>query len=570
MRIPDTGQTKCYDIDGTEITCPSPGQALYGQDANYTINPMSYTKLDGSGNALPNSSSTWVMVKDNVTGLIWEMKTNKDGVKNYNDPHDADNTYSWYDSNPATNGGNAGTPGIGTDTEDFIKALNDSHYGGYSDWRMPTFKELQSLVDYSKSNPAIDNTSFPKMVSSFYWSSTTFAHYTGSAWGVYFDNGDSDNPGKDFFGYVCAVRGGQTESLGDFASGSFDSVSSGSMVDASSVAGSYTDNDGDGTVTDNSSGLMWQKDTSYDTETMDWEQALAYCERLTLGGYKDWRLPTIKELQSLVDYSKSNPSIDTTSFPNTVSSFYWSSTSDPQEKRSALGVEFYNGSFENNGKIDRIYAVRAVRNYQILAVLPASRNVSQDPGTTTFSVSNNGPDTTINWEASVLPPADSWLSIKSGNKGSTPGTITCTFIANNTASSRTGTVRITATGVTATSQVDGTVTQKPTCSATLDGDLVLHIPYLSFVNPNSGTPSFWVDLVYESSSTHPDLIPFKLTNSGMFNDTSSCAFSTLSSDLIIHIPDVLLQDGSTHLMSVNLQYSTQLSTNGDIFFVYKN
>ena len=129
------------------IPCPSPGQPFYGQDGNYSINPMSYTKLDGSGNALPDSAASWVMVRDNVTGLIWEMKTNKDGVKNYNDPHDADNTYTWYDSNPATNGGNVGTPGNGTDTEDFINALNNAHYGDYSDWRLPTIKELAYTVD---------------------------------------------------------------------------------------------------------------------------------------------------------------------------------------------------------------------------------------------------------------------------------------------------------------------------------------------------------------------------------------------------------------------------------------
>ena len=91
--VPDTGQTLCYNVAGDVITCPSPGQPLYGQDANYSINPMSFTKLDGSGNMLPDSATSWVMVKDNVTGLVWEMKTNKDGVKNYNDPHDADNTY---------------------------------------------------------------------------------------------------------------------------------------------------------------------------------------------------------------------------------------------------------------------------------------------------------------------------------------------------------------------------------------------------------------------------------------------------------------------------------------------
>jgi len=84
--VPDTGQTECYDVAGKVITCPSPGQPLYGQDANYIINPMSYTKLDSSGNPLPDSAAAWSMVKDNVTGLIWEMKTNKDGFENYNDP----------------------------------------------------------------------------------------------------------------------------------------------------------------------------------------------------------------------------------------------------------------------------------------------------------------------------------------------------------------------------------------------------------------------------------------------------------------------------------------------------
>jgi len=57
--VPDTGQTTCYDDVGNVISCPSPGQRFYGQDGCYSINPMSFTKLDG-GN----------MVRDNVTGLI--------------------------------------------------------------------------------------------------------------------------------------------------------------------------------------------------------------------------------------------------------------------------------------------------------------------------------------------------------------------------------------------------------------------------------------------------------------------------------------------------------------------
>ncbi len=208
--VPDTGQTKCYDNDG-EIPCPSPGEDFYGQDASYTINPMSFTKLDSNGNALPNSASSWAMVRDNVTGLIWEVKRNKDGVKNYDDPHDADNTYTWYDSNPETNGGYAGTPGNGTDTQDFINALNKAHFGGYSDWRMPTLKELDSIVDLSipYPGPCINTAYFPNTRASWYWSSTTDAYFTDSAWVVNFDYGYDGSSNLNVRLYVRAVRGGQ-------------------------------------------------------------------------------------------------------------------------------------------------------------------------------------------------------------------------------------------------------------------------------------------------------------------------------------------------------------------------
>ena len=202
--VPDTGQTKCYNTAGSVITCPSPGQALFGQDANYTINPMSYTKLDGSGNVLSDSATSWVMVKDNVTGLIWENKTDDGTI------HDKDNRYTWYDSNPATTGGYAGTPGNGTDTEDFINALNSAHFGGYSDWRLPTINELDSIVNNDIYNPAINTTYFPNTVSSDYWSSTTYAPNTFVAWGVYFGYGNDSPSAKDDSYYVRAVRGGQS------------------------------------------------------------------------------------------------------------------------------------------------------------------------------------------------------------------------------------------------------------------------------------------------------------------------------------------------------------------------
>jgi len=138
-------------------------------------------------------------------------------VQNYSDPHDADNTYTWYDSNPATNGGYAGTPGDGTDTEDFIRALNSAHFGGYSDWRLPTVKELSTIVNYSISypGPTIGTAYFPNTAASWYWSSTTSVTNTANAWYVNFDFGTVYSNYKNPAGYVRAVRGGQYGPLGD-------------------------------------------------------------------------------------------------------------------------------------------------------------------------------------------------------------------------------------------------------------------------------------------------------------------------------------------------------------------
>ena len=167
--VSDTGQTQCYNDDGEEIAYPQPGEAFYGQDGSYLINLPSFTKLDAGGNDLTFSAASWVMVRDNVTGLIWEVKTDDGSI------HDKDNTYTWYDGNSGTNGGNAGTPGEGTDTEDFIGALNQATFGGHSDWRLPTRKELASIVDLGGYSLGIDTDYFPLTVASYYWSATTDA-----------------------------------------------------------------------------------------------------------------------------------------------------------------------------------------------------------------------------------------------------------------------------------------------------------------------------------------------------------------------------------------------------------
>jgi hypothetical protein len=565
--VSETGQTKCYD-NTVEIPCPSPGQPFYGQDGNYIINPISYTKLDSSGNVLTDPAAAWVMIRDNVTGLIWGNKTDDGSI------HDKDNKYTWYDSNPATNGGNAGTPGTDTDTEYFLKTLNNALFGGYSDWRLPTVKDLAYIVNYSISSPGptIDSGYFSNAPASYHWTSTTSANYTNSAWSTYFDYGFTNYMYKSNAYSAYAVRAepsgsSSNSTIGSFAGGLWDDVSTAS-------GSSYTDN-GDGTVTDNSTGLMWEQAGS--PETLKWERALSYCTTLNIGNYTDWRMPTIKELRSLVDYSRYYPAIDTAFFPDTETSFYWSSTTYANNPYSAWGVYFYSG---NDGYINKTKYnyVRAVRGGQagpmdqpVLSVSPATREVTQDAGTTPFDVSNTGTGTMV-WTAVVMSGGD-WLSIISGASASNSGTITCSYSANATAVSRTGIIRITADGATG-SPIDVSVTQAPTptaCTAILDENLTLHIPYLSYVDQMSTPSSFWADLLYEYNPTYPDLIFFKLIKADVIQDTStfSCQPSTLSSDFKVHIPDVLLPDGITHIW-VDMEYSTTLSTDSIVYFFITN
>ena len=370
--LPDTGQTKCYD-DTEEITCPEPGEPFYGQDAQYGPNLQSYTKLDTNGDDLPDSATEWVMVRDNITGLIWEVKQDEDDIQNYANPHDADNEYTWYDSNPATNGGDPGTHGDGTDTEDFINALNDTQFGGYDDWRMPTIKELPTIVDSSirdiqHTSPIINRDYFPNTVSPPYWTSSTYTYYPQLAWYVGFHFGDVNRTDKSDDWYVRAVRGGQ--SFSNFI------------------------NNENGTITDTSAGLMWEVKTddggSRDRDNRyTWEEALSYCENLSLADYDDWRLPNRNELQSLVDDSQHDPSVNTTYFPNTVSSQYWSSTTNVTFFQSYAWAAFFIWGSGGSYYKPYDYYVRAVRGGQCGSFGDSDGDTVCDDGDTSGAPGDN-------------------------------------------------------------------------------------------------------------------------------------------------------------------------------------
>lgn len=332
--IPDTGLTKCYN-DTFEIPCPAPGDAFYGQDGSYTITPSSYTKLDAYGNALPDDAMSWVMVRDNVTRLIWEKKTTDSSI------HDASKTFTWCDNNTTTNGGNQGSCGTGTgdastDTEAYIKAFNDAKYGGFSDWRLPTEDELRSIIHYQTFNPSIKSEIFPFMNNAYYWSSTSFSSIYALKVGFYY--GSDEYSPKTEVSSVIAVRGKYQQQ-------------------------SYVDNN-DGTITDTITGLMWEKDDSNVTRT--WGDVLISAYSSSTAGYNDWRLANTNELQSIIDYTKGNPVINTTAFPNTKASAYWSSTTKTYGSgNQAWYITFQNGTRSHADKTESYY-YRLVRGGQEL------------------------------------------------------------------------------------------------------------------------------------------------------------------------------------------------------------
>jgi len=183
----------------------------HGRDADPATNDnsdghagFSYTKLSSSGSVLPASATNWACVRDNVTGLVWEMKTDDGGI------HDKDNRYRW-------GGKTAQGTGYGDYLADWnvlVDGSNNAALCGFTDWRVPTWFELQNLVDYSRVSPSIDAAWFPYTQPTYFWSSSPSATFLGWAWLVDFSTGSSSGfstiPATRAFPYpVRLVRAGQ-------------------------------------------------------------------------------------------------------------------------------------------------------------------------------------------------------------------------------------------------------------------------------------------------------------------------------------------------------------------------
>lgn len=115
-------------------------------------------------------------------------------------------------------------------------------------------------------------------------------------------------------------------------------------------------------VSCNDSGLMWQDDNNINNNKKEWQEAINYCEDLNFAGYNDWRLPNYNEIESIIDYKKYNPSINS-AFQNTSSYGYWSSTTNALQTVGAMSFDFRDGSAAWSGKLATEY-VRCVRTGQ--------------------------------------------------------------------------------------------------------------------------------------------------------------------------------------------------------------
>ena len=224
----DTGITwSGHATSGNATTCdpahPAGQDCHYGRDAQAAAGTLTkigggeagfdFTALDASGQpTTPTSGANpHPCVRDNVTGLIWEVKTDDGGLR------DKDHSYTWYDS-VNNYGGNPGTASGGNycfqagrcDTEIYVTEVNTVGLCGYRDWRMPTDQELFGIVHRGRVIPAIDTRYFPNTRGSWFWSGSPDAYsYAYGAWGVHFSVGVASGSIRSDNGYVRLVRGGQ-------------------------------------------------------------------------------------------------------------------------------------------------------------------------------------------------------------------------------------------------------------------------------------------------------------------------------------------------------------------------
>jgi hypothetical protein len=215
-----------------------------------------------------------------------------------------------------------------------------STLGGHDDWRAPTYIELVSLVDYARQSPSIDPTAFPGAPPTDFWTSTPVATAACNAWEIYFSAGDSSfDPTSGVGNSIRCVRTATAPAH--------------LLVPPARYA------IGSGTVTDLQTGLVWQQPVA--AGPLAQSAAASACAALGDGGPGSWRLPTVKELLTLVDVTRPTPpTIDPTAFPGAPAAQAWSSTPVAGQSGPIWAVQFDVG-FALQVDASTALAVRCVR-----------------------------------------------------------------------------------------------------------------------------------------------------------------------------------------------------------------
>lgn len=331
-QIADTGQKTFYS-DNKVISAPAEGDDFFGQDASYVISDPSYTN---------NNNGT---ISDNVTGLMWQQDLTEKL------------TY-----------------------EEAVQKAESLSLASHRDWRVASLKELYSLIQFTGTvmgekalTPFIDTRYFTqplgdasqgeREIDAQVWSSTEYVSKTMNNDDTIFGVNFVDGRIKGYPKYNPRTREANRMYF--------------RLVRDNKDYGknNFTDN-GDGTITDAATGLTWQKADS--NQGLNWEDALEYSNDLKLGGHDDWRLPNAKELQSIVDYSRSpetsnsaaiDPIFETSSITNEGGEkdypYYWSSTTHldgPVPEMNAVYIAFGKALGEMRGQTMDVHGAGAQRS----------------------------------------------------------------------------------------------------------------------------------------------------------------------------------------------------------------
>ena len=376
IQLPKTGQTRCYDTAGYEISCTGTGQDGQIQAGVAWPNPRFTDNENGT-------------VTDNLTGLMWSGDANLMATR---DPY--------FDNyNIARNGSVPWQHAI-----DYVKKLNNENYLGHSDWRLPNVNELKSLVNAgeAKAGTWLNTQGFTNLQAFSYWSSSTFSDSTSNAWTISVWGGYVYYGVKDYYdNYVWPVRAGQSESFGSsiislsktgqtkcYDKSGIQISCAGTGQDGETQVGiawpnpRFTNNDAK-TVTDKLTGLIWTKDAnlmktrdlSFDNDentgdgSVTWQHAIDYVKKLNNEnylGHSDWRLPNVNELESLIHADVPNTDIwlNTQGFTNVQANSYWSSSTNIHYAYYAWIVSMWDGRVDYNNKSYYFYYVWPVRGGQ--------------------------------------------------------------------------------------------------------------------------------------------------------------------------------------------------------------